>query len=304
MKEFIREYLTFNKRERNGLLVLVFIIALQLIYLTFSYKFVSNERVDFTKFENEIATFEASLKNEHNSYEVKNKITKSTENLCVDKNMSINYFVFNPNNLPINKWKLLGLSDKQIKVIKKYETKGGKFYTKLDLKKMYCISENQYAKLEPYINIQTKVSADPQSIKLRPTVTNTVLVELNTADSITLISLNGIGSFYANAIIKYRKQLGGFYSKQQLLELWKFDENKFKSIENKIRIDSEKIQKLNINTCDSKQLKHPYLKWNQVNGIINYRNKHGKYKSIEEINNTDLIDDLTFQKISNYLTIE
>jgi competence protein ComEA len=171
---------------------------------------------------------------------------------------------------------------------------------------MYCIPERQYLSLESYISIpETENNFHPfaknKNESLKP---KKIIVELNSADSLQLISLNGIGGFYAHAILKYKAQLGGFYSTKQLLEIWKFDEDKLKNIENKIAIDTTEIKKININTCDSKQLKHPYFKWNQVNGIINYRNKHGLFESVNQIKNTDLIDEATFSKIAHYLIVE
>ena len=41
-----------------------------------------------------------------------------------------------------------------------------------------------------------------------------------------------------------------------------------------------------------------------VNAIINYRDKHGKYKTIEEIKKTDLIDDQTYIKIAPYIIVK
>ena len=61
---------------------------------------------------------------------------------------------------------------------------------------------------------------------------------------------------------------------------------------------------ININSCTAKELKHPYLNWNTVNGIISYRSKHGKFKTIDDIKKTDLVDEETYRKIASYLTIE
>jgi DNA uptake protein ComE-like DNA-binding protein len=305
MKQFIRDYLTFNKRERNGLFVLITIITLMLVYLGISPNFSSSQTVDFSQFEKDIKQFNASservplLSSSGDEAEVNQYEVKPTDS-------NIERFDFDPNHLSIEEWKRLGLNDKQIKVIQNYEAKGGKFLNKNDLKKMYCIPEKQYLSLESYISIpETENNFHPfpknKNESLKP---KKIILELNSADSLHLISLNGIGGFYAHAILKYKAQLGGFYSTKQLLEIWKFDENKLISIENKITIDTTQIKKININSCDGKQLKHPYLKWSQVNGVINYRNKHGRFQSVVQIKNTDLIDETTFGKISHYLIVE
>ena len=300
MKQFIRNYFTFNKRERNGIAVLIGIITLQLLYLTFSHYFIKPEVVDFTAFEQQVQVIETASKKE--------KATTNFNAPVVDAHISavnndvseVILFKFDPNNLPEQKWKRLGFSEKQIRSIKNYENKGGKFFTKEDVRKMYCISSKQYAALQPYIHIPDRKS---KSVTTAYTNPPRVIVELNTADSNQLEQLKGIGAFYAKSIIKLRNSLGGFIHKDQLLELWKFDEEKLKSIQENITIDVSKVKKKNINTFASKDLKHPYLSWNQVNAIVNYRNKHGNYKAVDEIKNTDVIDEETYRKIVAYLTI-
>ena len=111
MKQFFRNYFTFNKRERNGVFVLLLIIILLLVYLNVSHLFYKKQPVDFSAFEKEIKEL-----NEVNPLQT-NESYRTQEQL----------FEFNPNNLTAEKWKLLGLSEKQIAVIKNYESKGGKF---------------------------------------------------------------------------------------------------------------------------------------------------------------------------------
>ena len=130
------------------------------------------------------------------------------------------------------------------------------------------------------------------------------LIELNVADSTQLTTLKGIGPFFAKTIIKYRNSIGGFVNKQQLMEVWKFDQEKFDEIEKFITVDASKIKKVNINTCEAADLKSTYIKWNVANAIVNYRKNHGKYSSLEDIKKTDLVDDETYRKIVSYLTLD
>jgi len=319
MKQFIRDYLTFNKRERNGLFVLFSIITLLIIYLNISDKFIEPKKVDFSKFEKEIEIFNTSAQLINDSVtqanENKNRYRKEVpeqpvvvENSESVENTQPEYFNFDPNNLTVDEWQRLGLTDKQIQTIKNYEAKGGKFRHKEDVKKMYCISEKLYMSLEPYIQIpiEKKVFPKYEAAKSEPKNSSSarIVVELNTADSAQLTMVKGIGAFYAKTIIKYRNSLGGFVAKVQLMEMWKFDFDKFEEIEKFIRVDASKVKKLNINTCTAEELKHPYFNWNIANAIFSYRNKHGKYKNLEEIKKTDLVDDETYRKIVPYLILE
>ena len=319
MKNIFRDFFTFNKRERNGVFILLSIIAALVLYLNISSNFISLEKVDFTKFDKEVKEFESGIeeKREYSNYSEKQAIREEGLNASETK---FERFNFNPNNLSEQNWKRLGLSEKQIKSIKKYESKGGKFRTKEDVKKMYCLSKEQYETLEPFIQISSpaeivRVEEKTKSIfqdgKVETAIATNVpkverlnVIELNSADSASLTTIKGIGAFYAKNIIKHRNALGGFVSKEQLLEIWKFDQEKLNAIEKYIDIDESKIKKTNINTCEAADLKSPYINWTVANAIVNYRKNHGKYKTVDEIKKTDLVDEETYRKIAPYLIVE
>lgn len=319
MKNIFRDFFTFNKRERNGVFILLSIIAALVLYLNISSNFVSQEPVDFTKFDREVKEFEAVIeeKREYSNYSERQAIH---EERMSGKETKPELFNFNPNNLSEQNWKRLGLNEKQIKSIKRYESKGGKFRTKEDVKKMYCLSIEQYETLEPFIQISSpaEVVRVPEKTKSifqdgkvenasalnPPKIERLRVIELNSADSAELTSIKGIGAFYAKNIIKHRNALGGFVSKEQLLEIWKFDQEKLNAIEKYIDIDESKIKKININTCEAADLKSPYIKWTVANAIVNYRKNHGKYKTVDEIKKTDLVDEETYRKIVPYLFVD
>ena len=307
MKQFFRDYFTFNKRERNGIFVLISIITVLVLYLNISSNFISSKPTDFTKFEEDVKQFKIAEQAADSNKSVEEKYAPSVSK---DKSVAVKEerFNFNPNNLPENDWKRLGLSAKQIHSIKNYETKGGKFRTKQDVKKMYAIPIEQYQSLEPFIQIPVEekpnaifVSEKSVVATKKPTI---ALVELNTADSTQLTTLKGIGPFFAKTIIKYRNLIGGFVAKEQLLEVWKFDQEKLDEIEKFITVDASKIKKVNINTCEAADLKNGYIKWNVANAIVNYRKSHGKYTLVEDIKKTDLVDDETYRKIAPYLILD
>ncbi len=315
MKNIFRDFFTFNKRERNGVFILLSIICALVLYLNISSNFVSQDPVDFTQFDKEVKAFQATIEDKVEAKEYGHK-----PEIELEEHNNVERFSFNPNNLSEQNWKRLGLNDKQIKSIKKYESKGGKFRTKEDVKKMYCLSKEQYETLEPFIQISSPAEiahADEKSKSIfkdgkvetaKPLDASKVerlnVIELNSADSATLTTIKGIGAFYAKNIIKYRNSIGGFVNKEQLLEIWKFDQEKLSSIEKYIDIDESKIKKININTCEVADLKSPYLKWTVANAIVNYRKNHGKYKTVDEIKKTDLVDEETYRKIVPYLIVD
>lgn len=309
MKNFIRDYFTFNKRERNGVFVLLSIITILIVWFSISNKFIESEQTDFSKFESEIEKFNLAIQSSKDSAvsNQKNIQTNFEKTKLAKTKPEIELFEFDPNNLSDENWKKLGLSNKQILTIRNYENKGGKFKVKEDFKKMYCISAKQYAQLEDYIKIKAVIKEQTDEHLNKSVFTNKGVVsilELNSVDSIQLIKLKGIGGYFANKIIKYRNLLGGFFEKEQLMEVWNLNGEKYNEIQEYVTIDISKVKKININSCTVQELKHPYLKWNQINAIVNYREKHGKYKAVDEIKRTDLVDDETLRKIAPYLTVD
>ncbi len=315
MKRIFKDFMTHHKSERNGVFVLLAIVFVLILYLSFSYLLYTPDKIDFAKFEKQLKSFSDSVNSQvDSSGDAERKYKRyasygKEEKLATSKGERFN---FNPNDLSENDWKRMGLSDKQIHVIKNYESKGGKFKTKTDVKKMYCIQEKLFLSIEAFIVIPEikKDSVRSKFIKRDSAKTvikiplAVILVELNSADSLSLIKIRGIKGFYAKKIIERRKELGGYFSKEQLMELWKFDKEKYDGVEKYVSVDISLIKKININTCTAKELKHPYLSWNADNGIISYRTKHGKFANIEDIKKTDLVDDETYRKIAPYLKTE
>ena len=105
-------------------------------------------------------------------------------------------------------------------------------------------------------------------------------IEINGADTTELMKIPGIGSYYSRQIVRYRNQLGGFVSKEQLLEIEGFPEDAVKYIS----IDESCIRRLRINQLTLSQLKrHPYLNYYQARAISDYRRLRGNIRSISEL---------------------
>ncbi|HLS37651.1 MAG TPA: helix-hairpin-helix domain-containing protein, partial [Sphingobacterium bovisgrunnientis] len=147
-------------------------------------------------------------------------------------NKTITYFTFDPNTATANQWDKLGLSPKQIQVILNYRSKGGKFYKKEDLRKIYSISEKDYNRLESYITISTaddkpKKSFETSAYEKREVKSIARPISINTADTSELKQLKGIGSVLAARIVKFRDALGGFHSVNQIQEVYGISEETF-----------------------------------------------------------------------------
>jgi competence protein ComEA len=291
MKTRIKKHLAITKKEWNGLVVLVVLIALVLA-APYVYQLTRKDNtINFKDFDKAVAQL--------NKAGDKAGYIGDNENPELDKKKSHPFmFSFNPNNLTTSQWEQLGLSAKQAVIIKHYEDKGGRFYSKEDLKKIYSITADDYKRLEPYINIPEVTYT---SKKAKPNV----IIELNGADSSKLTELRGIGPSFAVQIIRYRGRLGGFYRKEQLKEVYGIDSLTYEEIKKQVTVNPAKIKRININSISFNQLRiFPYLTYKQVNVVIEYRNQHGSYSGMADLKNIVLLDEGILRKIEPYLSFK
>jgi len=226
------------------------------------------------------------------------EVRKKENSLSINqKENNDSLFYFDPNTLSAEKFKLLGLNDKQIKTIENYRNKGGVFYKKEDFKKIYGINNETYNKLAPFIKIEDKKESLKDIIPIEP-------IDINTANYDELINIKGIGDYLAKNIIWYREKLGGYIDKRQLLEIKNFRKTTFELIKSNIFIDTKKIKKININFAEINDLaKHPYLNYSKAKAIVNYRTKNGAYTSTNLLLEKKILPKETFEKIKKYLTV-
>lgn len=129
-------------------------------------------------------------------------------------------------------------------------------------------------------------------------------VELNAADSLELMRLRGIGPAFAKKIMGYRKLLGGYCNKEQLLEVWGMDRERYEMIKEHIVVQRDSIHKININTAAFKlMLKHPYIKYELARIIINYRKLHGNFSNIDELKTAGKLNDSIYNKLKDYVKV-
>jgi len=210
---------------------------------------------------------------------------------------------FDPNVADNNLMAKIGFNRKQINQIENYRNAGGEFVVKNDFRKIYSISDKDFKILENYILLPSAIATaveEPLSEKKSADFE----IEINTADSLALIKLKGIGPVYAGRIITYRKKLGGFYDKSQLLEVYGLDTNRyFKFIDNVI-VDTAQMSKMDLNTATFNDLlNHPYFEYYLVKSIFNYKEAIGEFTSVEELRHVNLVYDQLFEKISPYLLV-
>ena len=212
----------------------------------------------------------------------------------------------------------------------------GKVYrVKEDLALVSGMTDSLYAVLKPYIVIDPSVAAKPKvyerkergkysakkpqpeqsqlpktdslskpkSAKEEPSFAHSEpLVELNSADTTALISVNGIGSKSAAEIVKYRDLLGGYHSVEQISELKCVTEQNYEKILQQIYCDSCEIRKIDINFAAPKVIaRHPYVSAAALRKIIKQRQLKGGWSRIEEMVEDNILSEDEAKRLAPYL---
>jgi len=208
---------------------------------------------------------------------------------------------FDPNQYTQSDWMKLGLSIKQANVVLKFTKRG--IYSNEDLKRIFVIPDDLFEIIKDSTFYPEKLQKE-FTVKFEKTEAKKELLEINSASEGQLMEIKGIGNFFAKQIIKKREELGGFYDKSQLMEVWKMDEEKFGIIEASIHVDSKLIKKISINEASIEELKkHPYIRWNIANSIVKMREQKNGFHSIEELKESVIITEEKFQKIKPYISL-
>jgi len=320
MLNFLKEYFTFSRGERNGITVLLIIIIL-LIFLPYAISFLRERKeIDFSQFKKEIEEFEK-------------RQALAQERDRSQKTASFELFYFDPNEIGEHDWKKLGVSERTARNVMKYREKGGVFWEKDDLLKIYGFDSSIYGILEPYIVITEDDGQSSEKYAMNPfdkpvyrkqyekkqqprknfeydkkteyKPKEDVLVELNVADSLALVRVNGIGPTLSARIIKYRNLLGGFVHVEQLMEVYGMDSTLFQTMKPSLIVDNARISKIPINAISQNDLeRHPYFKRNVARAILNYRQQHGNFTAIDDLKKIYVVDEKLFQKIKPYIALE
>lgn len=161
-------------------------------------------------------------------------------------------------------------------------------------------------------SLRTKSQTHPKGIKPPFTLISKVekwplgtVVELNSADTTALKKVPGIGSVFAKRIIKYRELLGGFYSVEQLGEVYGIDEERYKSMKSWFSADLSAISQLPVNQLSAKELaSHPYVSYKQARVIERQVRKKGKLQGWENLALLEEFTEYDRERLRHYFSFQ
>lgn len=322
IKFYLRDYFAFNQNEIKGFMFMIFLIVV-LIISVFIFDFLpdnpqTSKTIDPKRVEELMAKIEVKESDKKESFQDRyaNKYEKYDSENAPSKPIKLS--PFDPNQASEAQLEELGIAKWMAKRIINYRTKGGQFRKKEDLQRIYDFPTDLYAKLEPYITLPEKntnsgFASFPKTevnseVKTATTIPNKelfkpVAFDLNRADTNDLKKLKGIGSKLSARIIKYRDMIGGFYSENQVKEVFGLDSIVVDEILKFATIKNPSLKKIKINEVTVEEFKHLYIRPYVVKSVIAYRQQHGNFTSKKDFEPIKLLDAKTLDKIFPYFEL-
>ncbi|MBP9926539.1 MAG: helix-hairpin-helix domain-containing protein [Cyclobacteriaceae bacterium] len=295
LKAFIRAFFGFSRTETRAFLVLIPLLLLSVFIMPAYRWWFTSQKKNYATESKKLD----SLIGQWQWKEPKDSIQPIIPAL----------FSFDPNTTPTAELIQLGFAPTLAKRIDNYRNKQGRFRIKSDLLKIYGMDTALYERLMPYITLpinQAKNFNENLPVKKEPTdIKKVTQFDVNEADTSQLIAIYGIGSKLSQRIIKYRNQLGGYVSMNQLQEVYGLDSAVIHELSQHTFISDnfEPIQ-ISINSASEKELAaHPYITYSLAKAIATYRFQHGRFRTVEDLHKIALVDETFYTKIKPYLTL-
>jgi hypothetical protein len=135
-----------------------------------------------------------------------------------------------------------------------------------------------------------------------PKKENIGIIEINSCDSASLTFLPGIGPVFASRIIRYRKLLGGYYSIDQIKEVYGMQPENFEKASHYWKVDSQLVQKFLPDTAGFRTLvRHPYIGKERTYQIMKLKkSRYGGVFSENDLKTGGIFDSLQWEKVKPY----
>jgi competence ComEA-like helix-hairpin-helix protein len=301
MNEHIRDFLSFTRRERSGVLLLLTLCLLGYGVPWLYPLFFAKPEADFTTFEKEAAALDAARK-------------------APPATLPQALFPFDPNRASMEELQALGLPRATARTILKYRNRGGRFRRKSDLRKIYTLQEEDYLRLAPYIRLP---SGEPATTVVPLKTTSQALFHFNpqTVSAQELQEL-GLSGKVARTFVHFREKGGTFEKPADLLKVYGMTPEDARrltpyarfpkppkplpedSLERQPPAIAPKPLRVDINRASAED-------WQRLYGIgpvlsdriIRFRDKLGGFSTVEQVRETYGLPDSTFENIYDQLEL-
>ena len=196
-------------------------------------------------------------------------------------------------------WQSWGCSPKQAAAIHRIITQRKRPWQKEDLATCKFVPETLREHLLPFWMAREIPDGNRPSaiVQKRP------LVDINLADSMSLLEVPGIGPFLAGKILETRRLAGGFHAVRQLRWFYGMRLGKCDTLATFLTASPVSLKTFSFAYGGREEyFKIPGLRKKTVYQIIDYRNRHGPFSSPEDWVKHGFISDTLLNDIRPYLS--
>jgi DNA uptake protein ComE-like DNA-binding protein len=243
-----KAYFIFSKKEQRGVMVLG---CLLLGSLAIGYFFPAKKKVD-------------------------------TSTIPINAKL----FYFDPNTIDSMEALRLGIPQKQVNTLLRYRNKGGRFYNKEDIAKLYGLKKELVEKLVPYVVIQNKERNTQYRNKLPAAYKNEDdwSIDINTSDEKQWAMQTKLNASVIKNIIQYRNYLGGFTKLNELKKVYGLNEADYYLLKPHLKLGKINNHKPNASTMSFEQWKQVGIFGDrEIVKILRIRKENGGYIGWKEL---------------------
>ena len=243
------DYFIFSKKEKRGVWVLGILLTLSFVWsglLSYRNNAIPNQQRQWSQ-------------RQFESFNNRSYDSKETNTLPAS------FFVFDPNTIDSQQALLLGMSSRQAKTLLKFRSRGGRFYKKEDIFKLYGLDSILAKALVPFIQIHSNTRKE-----------NVWTIDLNEASEQEWKQKTTLTDLQIQKIQQYQKSKGMFYSIYELPKVYGITDSLFQVLKAHLRVDKNVKYILNSRTMNFNQWKSLDLfSDKQIFQILALRKKQG-----------------------------
>jgi len=280
----VKRYFAFSRTQQWG--VIIWSVILVVLIALLSWRRENSLPAPFVVSEADVEYVQLAVEKEDSA--------ESSSYASNEPTNDVSLFDFDPNVITPEEWESLGFSKKQAQVIVNYRTKSGPFKYKEDLKKIYVISAEKYAALEPHILLES----------IPVTTSEKKALSINAATAEELDKLPLVSPWMAENIVSKRNSLGGFCSMTQLHEVYRMTEEIYQVLVDQTQLDLTEIKTINLNTAKKDEIdRHPYIDFAMTAAILKEREQR-PLTSLDFLVERKLLTPENKEKLAPYIRFE
>ena len=291
MRRLWTTFWQLSKTERSGYVLL---LALMAAYMGLSWWVPTTHEPDYTILQPPVAPpVDSSL-------------------AVTAKGTGADLFPFDINTIDAEGLRRLGLRARSIDGLLRFRSKGGKVRNLADFDKLFSLSPAEKDLLRPWLLFPKQsaadslaVAADARTERHESKSKVFLQVDINSADSLALLELPGIGPAFAGRIVRYRDRLGGFVRLEQLAEVYGVDSARYAALAPLLKTNGLVLQQINpLTAAEADLANHPYIGKVLARRLVAFREQRKGRLSCNDLSLVHGLDAQRLAKLQPYLACE